>query len=338
MLIINFILFLINFFSIHPVSTLTASLSKKDKIQIEEKPQNAILTSQKVVKIGEVELWTEALGNPKNPPILLISGAGSHAHFWSDPFCKKFVDKGYFVIRYDNRDVGLSSAVNFEKFPYDLNDLAKDAAAILDNYGLKKAHLIGHSMGGYIAQLFAVNYPDRLLSVSVIGSGPAGGTTELDTPPTEAEKKLFDEALQRMFGNRPSKNFEESLDGFLTLWKFLHGKVDLDLQLAIAYAKDMYIRSKHPIGARRGVHFSVMQKMADTLNQRREIFSKIHSPFLIIQGGEDPLILPRRGGVALSKVLPHSKLELIPEMGHMFFNPSLEDKIASLIFQFHSSH
>lgn len=129
---------------------------------------------ENIVKINNraIELWTQAFGNKNNPAILLIMGSGGSGVVWTDNFCKKLMKAGFFVIRYDNRDTGKSTTVDFEKNPYNLNDMANDALAILDFYRIQKTDLIGISMGGFIGQIIASEHPDRVRRLVVVSSTP----------------------------------------------------------------------------------------------------------------------------------------------------------------------
>lgn len=285
------------------------------------------MIEQKTVVVNNQGLWTESFGDSSDAPVLLISGSGSHAHFWSDFFCQQLADHKCFVIRYDHRDVGLSEASSEE---YGLEDLASDALGILDGYYLKGAHLVGHSMGGYIAQLLAAEHPERVKSVTTISSGPIGETPSLVKSHTSQEMVIIRETWSTMLKNRPTQDFNESLEGFMGVWRRLNGKVPLDEDQARLYTEEMYTRSRYPIGAHEK-HSKAMQKMASQLKAHVDVMQRIHVPFLIIQGMEDYLVLPERGGQAMAEALPHAKLILIPKMGHLFFNQQIETEVAKLI-------
>lgn len=292
------------------------------------------MLTQKTVTIQPREIWTESLGDPSDAPVLLISGAGAHAHFWSDSFCRHLVEGGFFVIRYDHRDTGLSEP---DSNDYLLQDLVEDGIGILDAYNLKSAHIVGHSMGGYLGQIMALSHPDRMRTLTVISAGPAGETPELLLPQTPEERALFQETWLILLRNRPTQNFEESYPGFLTVWERLNGKFPVEKELARAYTEEMYTRSRYPVGAHVR-HMRVMQKMAETLKERKEMFLQITLPTLIIHGAEDALVPLQRGGQALSRVLPHAQLEIIPKMGHMLFDYALEKEVADRIIAFLSAH
>ncbi len=291
---------------------------------------------KKIIFSNSLQIYTESFGDNSNPTCLLISGAMSHAHFWTDEFCEKLANGGYFVIRYDHRDAGLSSAVDYSKNSYDLNDLAKDAIAILEAYGIEKAHMIGDSMGGLLAQLLAMDYKDRVLSVVVIASP----TFVKEPQPTAEEQKILDKTLDVMFSNKPTKNYEESVDGFLRSNKHLNAEIPMDEDVAKAYIKDMYERSKpeHIEWYERfskGTdvmhnHVKAMQNAPD----RSKDLKQLKIPVLIIHGEKDPLILPRLSAQLAAKTIPGAKLKIIPGMGHMFLNHKLYDQIAGVILEF----
>ncbi|MGE0009930.1 MAG: alpha/beta fold hydrolase [Candidatus Babeliales bacterium] len=289
-----------------------------DKIVLEwlqEKEQlNGQLTRERLVNNNGVTLWAQSFGNPKNPAILLISGAGAPAAFWTPEFIKHFVDNNYFVIRFDNRDTGLSSAIDYEKAPYTALDLASDAIAILDAYHIKKAHVVGHSMGGLIAQLLAIYYPEHILSIHSLSMGTVGG---IGAPPQEV--------MQVLMANKPTQNFQESLPGFMKSWQILNGDLPFDNALATEYTRDMYVRSHHPVGVAWN-HIKAQEGFADL---KKELAS-IKVPAFFIHGEKDPLI-PVQAGIATAQAIPNSKMVVVHSMGHMMFNRDLEHDIANII-------
>ncbi|MCH9627783.1 MAG: Rhodomycin D methylesterase DauP [Chlamydiales bacterium] len=288
------------------------------------------MTTQKTVEVEGRQLWTESLGDPIDPAVLLISGAGAHAHFWTDTFCRSLIEAGFFLIRYDLRDVGLSDSGGGD---YTLQDLVDDAIGILNVYNIRAAHIVGHSMGSYIGQLMALSHPERMLSLTSLSAGPAGETERLLAPQTDTEKEVMIATWRVMLRNRPTQDFEESYPGFAAVWERLNGNIAVDESLARAYTQEMYTRSRYPVGAHEP-HMKVMQQMAQTLKERKEMFTKITLPTLIIHGAEDPLVPLERGGKALAEVLPQAELEVIPEMGHMLFDRSLQEKIAGRVALF----
>ena len=282
--------------------------------------------NQRMIQIGDVRLHTESLGDCSKPACLFIAGAMAPGRFWTDTFCKIFINHGFFVIRFDHRDVGESSAV-WKKYPYDLNDLANDSMAILDAYGIQKAHVIGHSMGGHVCQKIAVNQPGRIFSMTIISSGPIGATIETDRPLTADEQEILN-TTWKVFGSRKEEStLESQIQEFLTVWRYLNGNIPLDDAMARAYTRDLLTRTSHEIRAG-NPHELLMRNMQ--INQHRGHLQKIHVPTLVIHGSHDPLALPREG-IATAHAIPHAKLSMIPGMGHMFFNRALETQIANLV-------
>lgn len=271
---------------------------------------------KKIVMHDGLSLYTESFGDAKNQAVILISGAGAPARFWTDGFCKQLVDAGYFVIRFDHRDQGLSSGMDFAQHPYTVLDLADDVIAILDAYNINQAHMVGHSMGGMIAQLLAIHHPKRVKSMTSMSVGTVGN---IGTPP----KKIMDVLME----NKPTTNFAESLPGFMRSWRVLNGDFPIDEQMAAEYTKDLYERSNHPVGVAWS-HIKAQEGFHDLAAQLKTI----SVPAFFIHGEKDPLI-PVAAGIATARMIPHAKMKIIPGMGHMIFNHDLEDKIAKILIE-----
>jgi len=256
------------------------------------------------------------------------------ARFWIDTFCQQLADKGYFVIRYDHRDMGLSSAIDYMKNPYTINDLANDAIAVLDAYNIKKAHIVGHSMGGAIAQLLALDYPSRVSSITLVSSSVLANI-EL----TPQEKEHLDITWQEMMKNKPTKNYAKSVDGFLKSYAYLHGNIPMDNNLALAYIKDMYERTKpehlewfekfsagiEPLHS----HVKAQQNITD----RTQDLKKIQIPVLVIHGDKDCLAFSRIIKQYCVDMIPKAKMLVIPDMGHMILNKDLFEKIGNITLE-----
>lgn len=138
--------------------------------------------SEKIITHNDIQLSTESFGNQNQPALLLIAGATVSMLFWDEEFCQRIADKDLFVIRYDNRDVGRSTTYKPGTTPYDLMDFVDDAMAILYGYQLPETHFVGMSLGGLIAQIAALKYPQRVKSLTLISTGPWG-----DSDPTIPE-------------------------------------------------------------------------------------------------------------------------------------------------------
>lgn len=273
------------------------------------------MTNQK----QSIKLWTENYGNENNEAVLFISGAGANSSFWSKRLCDQLVHNEFFVIKYDHRDFGYSTKIDFEKNPYDVMQLANDAVAIMDSSHVKKAHVVGHSMGGFIAQLMAIHYPERMITMTSASSS----TNSPDVPPPPAKTwEIFME-------NSPTNNFENDLEGFMKVWKYLNGTAEFDEELAIEYTKNLYARQEIN-GALGESHV----KAQANLTNRTEELKQIKIPTLVIHGEEDYLI-DKYGGIQTAACIENARLVLIPKMGHLPFNYLIsrrfEDEIIAFI-------
>jgi pimeloyl-ACP methyl ester carboxylesterase len=273
-------------------------------------------------------LHTESFGNSADPACILIAGAMAPGRFWSDAFCQTIANHGLFVVRYDHRDIGESSAV-WQKKSYSLVDLANDAVAILDAYGINQAHIVGHSMGGHICQQMALDHPKRILSMTIISSGPIGATIETDRPLTAEEQKTLDKTWAVFLSKKDESALDKQIQGFLPVWRYLNGSIPLDEEMANAYTRDLLTRTTHSIRAG-NPHELLMQNLE--IDQKRGILQKIHVPTLVIHGYSDPLALPR-DGLAIAHAIPNAKLLMIHGMGHMIFNRDLEKQIGQKLLE-----
>lgn len=287
------------------------------------------IKSRSIHSTEAVQLYTESFGQPSKTACVLIAGAMAPGRFWTDEFCQALASHGCLVIRFDHRDIGLSSSVDWKTAPYNLGDLAVDAISILNSYGCEKAYFVGHSMGGHICQKIALNYPDRMIGCAAISSGPIGGTSDTDRPLSDSEKTTLDRTWEILLSRKDSNDFEERVDGFLKIWKYLNGSIPFDEEMARAYTIDLLTRTKHAIQAGNN-HELVMRELYESLPHQRNLIERIRLPVLIIHGEQDPLSLPRDGR-ALAHAIPRSKLTIIPGMGHMIFNRNLETETAKMI-------
>lgn len=288
--------------------------------------QNRIVTS------GNIELYTEHTGKASHPAILLIAGAMAPAKEWPDEFCQQLADEHYFVIRYDHRDIGLSSAIDYACNSYTITDLAHDAIAILDAYGIQKAHIVGHSMGGGIAQLLALDYPDRVLSITLISSSVLA-QAELNAQ----ENESLEHTWLIMAKNKPSANFAESLEGFLHSYAYLHGTIPMDKKMATEYIRAMYENTR-PEHLQWFVRYSAgidplhnHVKAQQNIKDRTQDLHTINVPVLVIHGEHDCLSFPRTVKEYCVKEIPQAQLHIIPGMGHMILNNELWIKIKDII-------
>ncbi len=266
--------------------------------------------------------------------ILLIMGLGMQLIAWPDAFCEGLAARGFRVIRFDNRDAGLSSRMRHASLlptgvlmaaayfglpvraSYGLKDMAEDALGLMDALGVRRAHVVGVSMGGMIAQILAAEHPDRVESlVSIMSSS---GDPKLPGPTPDVARAL----LRRRHRNDPERAIVEmahflrmiSSPGFPTGEAELHKKVEVSLK-----------RSFRPGGVAR-------QMLAiQTSGSRVALLRKIRAPTLVIHGAEDPLI-PLAAGEHTASQIAGARLLVIPGMGHDLptaLLPRLVDEIAN---------
>ncbi len=271
-------------------------------------------------------------GDKNNPAILLIMGLGTQMIAWSEPFCEQLAAKGYRVIRFDNRDVGLSEKIRTEQdislpklllqarlklpitVPYTLDDMALDTVGILDALKLDKAHIVGASMGGMIGQLVAAKHPERCLSLTSIMS--TTGNPRLPAASWKATKQLM---------ARPKNPTEQgAIRHGLKVWSVI-GSPDFPPKREdlIERIRRTYRRSVYPKGYKN-------QMAAIAANgDRTPLLKNLEIPTLVIHGKADVLV-PVEGGIDTAKNIPGAKLELIEGMGHDL-PKELAPRIARLI-------
>ncbi|TKG92891.1 alpha/beta hydrolase [Puteibacter caeruleilacunae] len=267
---------------------------------------------------GNLQLFVETYGESGNEACLFISGAGANSSFWSKNLCETLVKKGFFLIKYDHRDFGYSSKINWDDNPYDFIQLANDALAILDFLNLKKAHVIGHSMGGFIVQLMAIHNPERIITMTSISSSTNSPTVPL---PPEKTWKIY-------LANKPENNFQTDLSGFLKVWKYLNGTASFDRDMAIEYTKKLYERQDID-GALGASHV----KAQATLTDRTEALKNIQIPTLVMHGEKDYAV-DKYGGIQTAESIEKAKLVLIPQMGHIPFNEEILQRFENEIIDF----
>lgn len=289
-----------------------------------------IPASERMIRSGPLEIWTEAFGRPEDPMILLIVGAINQGIFWPDGFCAAIAREGYRTIRYDHRDTGQSSTVDWKRNPYDLRDLARDAVAILDAYDAPTAHVVGMSMGGLVAQILALDWPARVRTLTLLMSTPderpylatARGqdTGGFELPPPCPRLA----AHMRSTRLNPPRTEEEHVENAVEGWRICNGDVaPFDAEAMRRLQSRIWRRARNPAAALR--HFAAVAATPP----RADRLERIAAPTLVIHGGQDPC-LPVEHGAALAGRIPSAQLVIVPEMGHMPA-PSLLDRLAAMI-------
>ena len=266
--------------------------------------------------VNNITIEYETIGDPISKPLLLIAGLGSQLLAWSDEICENLAENGFFVIRFDNRDVGLST--KFEdagipdmmeisaaytrgekpKLPYTLEDMTDDAIGVLDALNIEKAHICGASMGGMIAQIIAYRHPSRVLSLAVIMS--TTGNPEL--PPSKPE------ILMQFFAPVPSER-KAYIDEMVKRDSLINGAFPYDENQSRDYRSNEYDRSYYPDGIARQ-----LAAMAIPGNIKPYITS-IAIPTIVIHGSEDPFNLIE-AGKDIATSIPGAELLILDGMGH----------------------
>lgn len=267
-----------------------------------------------VAPAGDVDIAYETFGDPAHPPVLLIMGAGAQLLSWPEGFCWNLVDHDLFVVRFDNRDVGLSTHLTEAPLPdlaaclagdtstaaYTLSDMATDTIQLIDHLGLESAHLVGLSMGGMIAQVIAIEHPEKVRSLTSLmsstGNRDVGKWTPetwavLATPPSAPTREAFierDVLFNRTVGSPDYPSDEVELR-----------------RLAGSY----FDRAFDPLGGARQLAAALAS------GDRTEALARISAPTLVIHGAEDKM-LDVTGGHATAEAIPGAELVIIPGMGH----------------------
>jgi pimeloyl-ACP methyl ester carboxylesterase len=247
---------------------------------------------------GAVEIEYEAFGDSGDEALLLINGLGSQMTRWPEAFCALLAARGLFVVRFDNRDVGLSTWC--EGLDYSVGDMAGDAAAVLDAVVKAAAHIVGISMGGMIAQVFASTFPERTLSLTSIMSN----TGNPDLPPPSVAAM---EALMARPGNPSDPNFiKDTVARALIIGSPAYPWPDGALA---ARARAEAERAFNPPGVAR--QMAAVRSGGD----RRPLLAKIAAPTVVLHGADDPLV-PVAGGRDTAASILGAELIVVPGMGH----------------------
>ncbi len=271
-----------------------------------------------VVNLNGINLWYETFGNKQNSAIIFIAGAMAPATFWDNEFCEN-LSKHHFVIRFDNRDFGYST--HFDETtppPYTIYDMVEDTKCLLDYLKIEKAHIAGHSLGGSIAQLFAIKYSDMILTLTPISS-PIIANGSLKFLKTSA--KILNDMWTVLMANPCHQDFESGLDGFLPSYRFLNGKKEFDLDMATAYVRRIY--DTETIIKPHLNHTNIQNNLEDIY----EKLSALTVPITFIYGSEDYLAASPINTKILANSLNNSKYIELKDVGHMFLNRNIWKEI-----------
>jgi pimeloyl-ACP methyl ester carboxylesterase len=253
----------------------------------------------------------ETIGSPDAPPVLFVQGFSLQLTDWNVEFLSALADQGFFVLYFDNRDVGLSTWLDGGRHAgadigegrvaatYSIPEMAEDTVGLLDSLGIESAHVVGYSMGGMIAQTLAIEYPDRVRTLVSLAS--TTGSPDVG--------QMHDEALAVLLTPTP-RSRAEAAQRVLAVWRVI-GSPDypLDEEAVRRRAAANYDRAFHPAGLER--QFVAMMIQPD----RTTSLARVIAPTLVIHGACDVLVDPS-GGVATAAAIPGARLMLIPGLGH----------------------
>jgi pimeloyl-ACP methyl ester carboxylesterase len=262
-----------------------------------------------------MELEHDTFGSPDDEALLLVMGFTAQLTAWDEGFCRLLAAGGRYVIRFDNRDSGLSTKLDgvpvdlgavmgavlsgqpAPATPYTLSDMAADAVGLLDHLGVERAHVVGASMGGMIAQTMAIEHPDRVRSLTSIMSQP--GDLSVGTPTPEAAAVLM----------TPPPTTREEYVAASPRWMVWHSVRHRDEERTRATAAASFDRSFYPEGAPR--QLAAIYASGD----RSERLRQLDVPTLVVHGRDDTLITPS-GGIRTAELVPGAHLLLVADMGH----------------------
>jgi pimeloyl-ACP methyl ester carboxylesterase len=259
--------------------------------------------TERMIEANGVQLCTEAFGDQTDPAVLLVMGVGGSMLWWADEFCQMLAGRRRFVIRYDHRDTGRSAADEPGRPGYTGTDLEADAVAVLDGYGVRAADLVGVSAGGAFAQLVALDFPDRVLSLVLISTSPATpGDRELPSP-TETFTRFV--ASAEVDWSDPGSVLEHQV----AYARMLAGdRRPFDEQACRELVRRDLARMRN---------VATLQNHDLIADDRRsyQSLSSITVPTLVIHGTADPMFPPRHGE-ALAAEIPGARLLLLDGAGH----------------------
>lgn len=285
------------------------------------------------IRANGIDIFYEESGKPDAPVILLVMGLGAQMIAWPDEFIQGLVGKGFRVIHYDNRDVGMSQRMEgavapnlvwtmFKariglpvSVPYTLTDMAADGIGLLDVLGIKKAHVVGASMGGMIVQLMAANHAERTLSMTSIMS--SSGKPGLPGARADIQRRF-------MVKRSPDASRDEAVAfGTELVSSFSYPDPARPANAHAEMTAKAFDRGYYPVGTRR----QLLAIIAD--GSRVERLKKIAVPTLVVHGGADPLV-PKEGSEDIARHIPGARLEIIEEMAHDL-PPSQVGRMVNLI-------
>ncbi|MEV5889348.1 alpha/beta fold hydrolase [Nonomuraea fuscirosea] len=283
-----------------------------------------------------IDIWSEEFGAATDAPILLIMGSMSQGILWPDEFVGRLTAGGRRVIRYDHRDTGRSGTVDFAANPYTWEDIKDDVLRVMDAHGLESAHLVCHSAGGLLGQLIAVERPERVRTLTVIGSSPLGGgegmvimralmgqpQPEGSLPEPAPEFTAF---FRELIAAPPPQDRKERIEVMIAEQRVLHGT-------ALPFDEDAARRLQERIFDRaRDLEATANHRLAAAARPDFEpvgVLGRIKAPTLVVEGTHEPA-KPGHGAL-IAKEIPGARLLMIDGMGHTL-PPEVHEELATAV-------
>jgi pimeloyl-ACP methyl ester carboxylesterase len=269
------------------------------------------------IAVNGIEIEYETFGDEGNPPLVLIMGLGAQMILWDEAFCEELASRGFHVVRFDNRDCGMSSCMTDAGMPnlpmvlmaamtggkvdasYTLSDMAADTVALMDALGIKSAHVVGASMGGMIAQTLAIEHPERVRTLTSIMSTTGDPTLPQASP----------EVMQVLM-TPPTPDREGNIARGIMVFRTIGSPgYPFDEERVRNFAGRSFDRGFHPEGVAR----QIVAIFAS--GNRKPLLGAVKCPTLVLHGKADPLVR-FEGGVATHEAIAGSKLVAIEGMGH----------------------
>lgn len=298
-------------------------------VQFQPSPYADFMHESKIKLDNGQELHIEKGGNPEHPTILLVMGLGAQMLIWPNEFCQQLIQQGFQVIRFDNRDIGLSAKVRHKGIrlnrlklmsrfalglpnqgaAYTLYDMAEDVSLLIDALKLNQVHLIGASMGGMIAQIVAAKHPTQVQTLHLVFTS----NNQRFLPPP------FPKQLLSLIGKPVSHQEDDMVKHSIKLFNTIGSPGHVNQLEITDLARKLYRRSFYPAGVLQ--HFLAILCTGSLLHLDKQI----QQPTIVVHGSLDRLLPPSHGR-AVAKAIPNAKFELIEGMGHdiqPYFIPKL---------------
>lgn len=290
-----------------------------------------IATKSGKAPVNGIEIYYETFGNEQNPAILLIMGLDAQCVIYGENVIKPLVEAGFYVIRFDNRDIGLSTWLNdtwHRSRPYSLEDMAKDSVELLYFLQVKQAHIIGVSMGGMIAQHIAIDFPEKVLSLtSIMSSGYALNSKVANKFSHKILLRALPFLIKRFYIKNKYSDHKISVGSYVATYRFLRGK---RFEYDEAHFRKIFTES---IELRKGQNPRARYQQFCAIvasGSRLKKLHKIQARTLVIHGTADPLVNPKHAEI-YAPLIPNSKLLLIEGMGHELPRGALAEVLPEII-------